>query len=194
MPQLNGTDADLRCCRQGHGAGELSMNTKLDTMPSMIDRIHHDLVDLKMPRALGALDHVVRGLEHGELSVLEAIDICCRRSSPCARTAASRRRSGWAGSPPSRPWPASTSPAVTRQGSHLHAGPARFHRARRGSPFPWPVRNRQEPPRHGARRRSRQGRKERLLLHPGRPHHLARTRRAEGRLQERIRSSAGRAC
>nr|WP_282615128.1 ATP-binding protein [Rhizobium sp. NLR16a] len=41
----------------------------------MIDRIRHDLVGLKMPRALEALDYVVRRLEQGELSTLDAIDI-----------------------------------------------------------------------------------------------------------------------
>ncbi len=51
------------------------MSVTLDSIPSMIDRIRHDLVGLKMPRALEALDHVVRRLEHGELSALEAIDI-----------------------------------------------------------------------------------------------------------------------
>ncbi|KKA08471.1 IS21-like element helper ATPase IstB [Sinorhizobium meliloti] len=51
------------------------MSVALDTASSMIDRIRHDLVGLKMPRALEALDHVVRRLEHGELSALEAIDI-----------------------------------------------------------------------------------------------------------------------
>ncbi|AZO22655.1 AAA family ATPase [Mesorhizobium sp. M1E.F.Ca.ET.045.02.1.1] len=51
------------------------MNAALDSVPSMIDRIRHDLVGLKMPRALEALDHIVRRLEHGELSALEAIDI-----------------------------------------------------------------------------------------------------------------------
>lgn len=51
------------------------MSATLDPIPSMIDRIRHDLVGLKMPRALEALDHVVRRLEHGELSALEAIDI-----------------------------------------------------------------------------------------------------------------------
>ncbi|WP_425288606.1 hypothetical protein [Sinorhizobium glycinis] len=51
------------------------MSAALDAMPSMIERIRHDLVGLKMPRALEALDHVVRRLEHGELSALEAIDI-----------------------------------------------------------------------------------------------------------------------
>jgi len=51
------------------------MSTALDPVPSMIDRIRHDLVGLKMPRALEALDHIVRRLEQGELSALEAIDI-----------------------------------------------------------------------------------------------------------------------
>jgi DNA replication protein DnaC len=51
------------------------MSATLDSIPSMIDRIRHDLVGLKMPRALEALGHVVRRLEHGELSALEAIDI-----------------------------------------------------------------------------------------------------------------------
>ena len=51
------------------------MSATLDAIPSMIDRIRHDLVGLKMPRALEALDHVVRSLEHGELAALEAIDI-----------------------------------------------------------------------------------------------------------------------
>jgi DNA replication protein DnaC len=43
--------------------------------PSMLDRIRHDLVGLKMPRALEALDGVVRRLEHAEIGALEAIDI-----------------------------------------------------------------------------------------------------------------------
>jgi len=51
------------------------MTASLDATPSMIDRIRHGLVGLKMPRAIEALDHVVRRLEQGELSALEAIDI-----------------------------------------------------------------------------------------------------------------------
>ena len=43
--------------------------------PSMLDRIRHDLVGLKMPRALEVLDQVVRRLEHAEISALEAIDM-----------------------------------------------------------------------------------------------------------------------
>lgn len=46
-----------------------------DLTPSTLDRIRHDLVGLKMPRALEALDQVVRRLEHGEIGALEAIDI-----------------------------------------------------------------------------------------------------------------------
>jgi len=51
------------------------MTASLDITPSTIDRIRHDLVGLKMPRALEALDHVVRRLEKGEIAALEAIDI-----------------------------------------------------------------------------------------------------------------------
>jgi DNA replication protein DnaC len=49
--------------------------TALDAMPSAIDRIRHDLVGLRMPRALEALDQTVRRLEQGEITALEAIDI-----------------------------------------------------------------------------------------------------------------------
>ena len=50
------------------------MTASLDQMPSTIDRIRHDLVGLKMPRALEALDPLVRRLEQGEITALEAID------------------------------------------------------------------------------------------------------------------------
>lgn len=51
------------------------MNGPGDLVPSTLDRIRHDLVGLKMPRALEALDQIVRRLEHGEIGALEAIDI-----------------------------------------------------------------------------------------------------------------------
>ena len=51
------------------------MNASAELTPSMLDRIRHDLVGLKMPRALEALDQIVRRLEHAEISALEAIDI-----------------------------------------------------------------------------------------------------------------------
>jgi DNA replication protein DnaC len=42
--------------------------------PTTLDRVRHSLIGLKMPRALEALDHVVRQIERGETSALEAID------------------------------------------------------------------------------------------------------------------------
>lgn len=42
--------------------------------PATLDRVRRHLVGLKMPRALEVLDHIVRQLERGELSALEAID------------------------------------------------------------------------------------------------------------------------
>ena len=39
-----------------------------------LDRVRHYLVSLKMPRALEALDPIVRQLERGELSAVEAIE------------------------------------------------------------------------------------------------------------------------
>jgi hypothetical protein len=47
------------------------MNGPGDLVPSTLDRIRHDLVGLKMPRALEALDQVVRRLDHGEIGALE---------------------------------------------------------------------------------------------------------------------------
>jgi DNA replication protein DnaC len=43
-------------------------------MSETLDRIRANLVGLRMPRALEALDHTVRRIERGELTPLEAID------------------------------------------------------------------------------------------------------------------------
>ena len=51
------------------------MSATLDMSQSTLERIRQDLVGLKMPRALEALDQIVRRLEHGEISALEAIDM-----------------------------------------------------------------------------------------------------------------------
>ena len=51
------------------------MSASLDLSQSTLDRIRHDLVGLKMPRALEALDQIVRRIEHGEVGALEAIDM-----------------------------------------------------------------------------------------------------------------------
>jgi DNA replication protein DnaC len=51
------------------------MSTIAELTPSTLDRIRSDLVGLKMPRALEALEQIVRRLEHAEINALEAIDI-----------------------------------------------------------------------------------------------------------------------
>ena len=43
-------------------------------MTALIDRIHHSLVGLKMPRAIEALHDIVRQIERGEIGALDAID------------------------------------------------------------------------------------------------------------------------
>jgi DNA replication protein DnaC len=50
------------------------MSAALELTPTTLKRIRQDLVGLKMPRALEALDAIVRRLEQGEISALEAID------------------------------------------------------------------------------------------------------------------------
>ena len=50
------------------------MSAALELTPTTLERIRQDLVGLKMPRALEALDAIVRRLEQGEISALEAID------------------------------------------------------------------------------------------------------------------------
>ena len=42
--------------------------------PATLDRIRHHLVGLRMPRSLEVLEHLLRQLERGEISALEAID------------------------------------------------------------------------------------------------------------------------
>jgi DNA replication protein DnaC len=42
--------------------------------PATLDRIRQHLVGLKMPRSLEVLEHLLRQLERGEISALEAID------------------------------------------------------------------------------------------------------------------------
>ena len=65
----------LRRGRPPAGQGTPRVSGLAELTPSMLDRIRHDLVGLKMPRALEALDQIVRRLEQGEIGALEAIDI-----------------------------------------------------------------------------------------------------------------------
>jgi len=50
------------------------MDTRAEFVPSVVDRIKATLVGLRMPRALEIVDAIVRQLERGEVSALEAID------------------------------------------------------------------------------------------------------------------------
>jgi DNA replication protein DnaC len=46
----------------------------MSAAPATLDRIRRHLVGLKMPRSLEVLEHLLRQLERGEISALEAID------------------------------------------------------------------------------------------------------------------------
>src|SRR3712207_3578862 len=50
------------------------MSASLELSPATLARIRQDLVGVKMPRALEALDAIVRRREQGEIGALEAID------------------------------------------------------------------------------------------------------------------------
>ena len=50
------------------------MNARADLVPAVVDRIKANLVGLRMPRALEIVDALVRQLERGEVSALEALD------------------------------------------------------------------------------------------------------------------------
>ena len=49
--------------------------TKAGAAPAVIDRVKRNLVGLKMPRALEILDVTLRGIERGETTALEALDL-----------------------------------------------------------------------------------------------------------------------
>jgi DNA replication protein DnaC len=46
----------------------------VESTPATLERIRRTLVSLRMPRALEVLDQIVRQLEHGQVSPLDAID------------------------------------------------------------------------------------------------------------------------
>ncbi len=50
------------------------MSARADLVPAVVDRIKANLVGLRMPRALEIVDALVRQLERGEVSALEALD------------------------------------------------------------------------------------------------------------------------
>jgi DNA replication protein DnaC len=50
------------------------MSPQTEIVPTLVERIKHSLVGLKMPRALEIVDATVRRIERGEVTALEAID------------------------------------------------------------------------------------------------------------------------
>jgi len=50
------------------------MSAQTEIVPTLVERIKHSLVGLKMPRALEIVDATVRRIERGEVTALEAID------------------------------------------------------------------------------------------------------------------------
>lgn len=52
--------------------------------PSLVDRIKTTLVGLRMPRALEIVDVIVRQLERGETTAIEARQPRSRRSTVCS--------------------------------------------------------------------------------------------------------------
>ena len=56
------------------GEGERVMTVHALSAPSLVDRIKTTLVGLRMPRALEIVDVIVRQLERGKTTALEAID------------------------------------------------------------------------------------------------------------------------
>ena len=67
-----------------------------------VERIRHNLVGLRMPRALEALEGVIQQLERGQLGAIEAIDTLLAEEITGASGAGSRLLSRWRGWPPSR--------------------------------------------------------------------------------------------
>ena len=133
------------------------MNALAELTPSMLDRIRHDLVGLKMPRALEALDQIVRRLEHGEISALEAIDILLAEELTLrenSRIKTALRMGRLATIKTLAGFDFSFQPSLDRD-RILALAQLGFVDAPRGRPLPRPARHRQKPsrpPRSASRR------------------------------------------
>ncbi len=80
--------------RLADGGGMIS-----SSMPeNPVERIRHNLVGLRMPRALEALEGVIQQLERGRLGTIEAIDtLLAEETTVSERAAGSRLLSRWRG-------------------------------------------------------------------------------------------------
>ena len=157
--------------------------------PATLDRVRHSLVGLKMPRALEALDHVVRQIERGEISALEAIDTLLAEELTLregSRIKAALRMARLTTVKPSRATTSRFSPRSTATAFSLWyhwSGTAGFHQAPRGAAPARTARYRQVPPRGCLRCRGRPRRAQCLLLVARRHHRLAGPGRTRGHAQ-----------
>ena len=69
----------------------------MNSAPATLDRIRRHLVGLRMPRSIEVLEHLLRQLERGEISALEAIDQLLDEALSLHEGVASRQPSKWAG-------------------------------------------------------------------------------------------------
>jgi hypothetical protein len=128
-----------------------------------LESIKNSLVALRMPRALEVLDATLRRIEQGEIDGIEALDQLLIeeltvRENRRVRTALTLAR---------------LTTIKTLAGFDFTFQPS-LDRQRRGGASPWAARHRQDASCFSARRGGREGRAERLLLHPCRHRRLAR--------------------
>ena len=90
------------------------MSARAELNPSVVDRIKATLVGLRMPRALEIVDAIVRQLERGEVSALEAIDAMLAEEFTLRESRRIKTSLVMPGCPTSRRSPASTSRSSLR--------------------------------------------------------------------------------
>ena len=154
-----------------------------------LDRIRAHLVGLRMPRALEVLEPPCANSSAARSPPSRRSTPCSPRSSPCARAAGSRRRCKMGRLATIKTlagFDFSFQPSLDRN-RILALAELDFIDRHEVVHFLGQPGSGKTPPGHRARRRGGEGRPQRLLHHPGRPHRLARQGRARGRLRERIR-------
>ena len=137
-----------------------------------VERIRHNLVSLRMPRALEALGGVIQQLERGQLGAIEAIDTPARRGDHGARGSPDQGRpaDGASGHDQDADGLRLLVPALARPQPHHGLGRPGLRRQARGRPLHRPIRHGEVPPCDRARRRSDPSGAQRVFLPVGRHH------------------------
>ena len=142
----------------------------VEVATGVVDRIKGSLVGLKMPMALEIVDVILRRIEHGEVSTLEAIDLLLSEELTLRETR--RVKTALVMARPVDHQDAGRLrlrvPAHARPQSRPGLGRVEVHRACGGAAPPGATRHRQKPSGCGARRGSREGRLQRILRDTGR--------------------------